>query len=99
MAGRICPRCQARISWREILEESTMGLSCPQCQTPLETDRRLRTLALLVGVLVAVLAQRLWGATPTREFLALILGMFLGSGFATLALVQVRERSDDRGFI
>lgn len=99
MAGRTCPNCQARISWREILEESTMGLSCRQCRTPLETDRRLRTLALLVGLLVAVLAQRLWGSTPAREFLALLLGMFIGSGLAALVLVQVRQKTDDQGFI
>lgn len=99
MTGRTCPRCQARISWRQILEESTFGLSCPQCRTPLETDRRLRILGLLIGLLVAVLAQRLWGSSPLREYLALLLGLFLGSGLATLALVRVRERSDDQGFI
>ena len=99
MAGRTCPNCQAGISWREILEESTLGLSCRQCRTPLETDRRYRTLALLVGLLVAVLAQRLLGSTPAREFLALLLGMFVGSGLAALALVQVRQKSDDQGFM
>ena len=99
MAGRTCPHCQAQMGWRQILEESTLGLSCRQCQTALETDRRFRTLALLVGTLVAVLALRLWGLTPARAYLALLIGFFIGSGLATLALVQVRTRGDDQGFI
>lgn len=99
MGALACPKCKAPISWREILEESTMGLACRQCRTPLETDRRYRILALLVGVLVAALADRLWGTSPARQYLAVLLGFFLGAGLATLWLVQLCPRGDDQGFV
>lgn len=99
MAGRNCPSCGTLISWREILEESTMGLACRQCRTVLETDRRLRILALLVGSLVAALAVRLWGATAARAFLASLLGFFVGSGLATLILAQVGLKKEDESFV
>lgn len=99
MAGRRCPHCGARVGWREILEEGTLGLTCRECRTPLETDRTLRVVALLVGALLAALVLRLWGSSPVRQFLGAILGFFVGSGVASLILASIRSRGGDQGLV